>query len=167
MPADPAPDGVKNVVLELVDRPVRRGRPVTLTVRRFLKVCHNIEAGFSIPRACEAESISYAHFRFRVARSERLQARLKKSEATRLALRHEQALESVMEAGQRSWMAHAWFLERVWPSLYSLRPISRDSNEDEPAEEEIPSEILAKHRALLLEQAAEDASRQAANRLAG
>jgi hypothetical protein len=162
MPTEPTSDDVKSVVFEFVDRPARRGRPVTLNLRKFLKVCHNIEAGFSIPKACEAESVSYAHFRFRVSRNERLQARLKKAEAVRLALRHEQALESIMAAGDKSWMAHAWFLERVWPSLYSLRPIARDSDEGAPAEEEIPSEVLAKHRALMLQLAKEDEARQAA-----
>jgi hypothetical protein len=165
MPLEPTSDDVKSVVLEFIDRSARRGRPVTLTIRRFLKICHNIEAGFSVPKACEAESVSYRNFRFRVSSNPRLQKRLKESEAVRLALRHEQALESIMAAGDRSWMAHAWFLERVWPSLYSLRPISRDSDEGQPTEEEIPAEVLARHRALLLELAREDEARQASNRV--
>jgi hypothetical protein len=69
MPAESTLDDVKSVVLEFVDRPARRGRPVTLTVRRFLKICHHVEAGASIPKACEAESVSYRNFRFRVSNS--------------------------------------------------------------------------------------------------
>jgi hypothetical protein len=114
MCVDPESEDVKNVSLELVDNPARRNpwRPTTLTVRKFLKICHLVEKGFAISRACEVECISYSHFRFRVSRNERLQKRLKEAETTRFNLRHEQALESIMAAGERSWMAHAWWLER-------------------------------------------------------
>jgi hypothetical protein len=30
-----------------------------------------------------------------------------------------------MEAGEHSWMAHAWVLERVWPERYALKTIQR------------------------------------------
>jgi len=169
MPAEPTPDDVKTVAVarEIVDRPVRRNppwRPTTLTVRKFLKICHLVEQGAAITRACEVECISYARFRFRVSNSPRLQERLKEAEKTRFDRRHEEALESIMEAGQRSWMAHAWFLERTLAHLYSQRPFCRPSGDDRPAEEEIPAEVLARHRALLLEQAREAEARQAANR---
>jgi hypothetical protein len=42
-------------------------------------------------------------------------------------LKHEQALESIMVAGERNWMAHAWWLERNLPHLYALRTVNRDS----------------------------------------
>ena len=88
MPAEPTPDDVKTVAvaLEIVDRPVRRNppwRPTTLTVRKFLKICHLVEQGAAITRACEVECISYARFRFRVSNSPRLQERLKEAEKTR------------------------------------------------------------------------------------
>jgi hypothetical protein len=68
MPAVPESEHVKNVTLELVDKPARQNpwRPTTLTVRKFLKICHLVERGFAISRACEVECISYSHFRFRV-----------------------------------------------------------------------------------------------------
>jgi hypothetical protein len=131
--AEPTPDDVKSVTLELVDKPARRNpwRPTTLTIRVFIKICHHIEHGFSIPNACEVESISYRRFRERVANSLRLAERLKEAETVRFNFRHEQALESVMAAGERSWMAHAWWLERCLPHLYALRSVNRDSGDIE------------------------------------
>ena len=92
-----------------------------------------------------------------------MQERLKEAEATRFALRQEQALESIMVAGERSRMAHAWFLERAVPHMWALRNVARSDPTEHPAEDEIPGEVLAKHRALLLELAREDEARQAAN----
>jgi hypothetical protein len=161
MPAEPDPDDVKSVTLEVVDRTPRRNpwRPTVLTLRKFLRICHLVEQGFAISRACEVECITYSRFRFRVARSPRLQERLKEAETVRFNLRHEQALESIMAAGERSWMAHAWFLERALPHLYALRNVSRPDPSDEQSEPEIPAEVLARHRALMLELAREDESR--------
>jgi hypothetical protein len=161
MGAEPTPDDVKSVAFELVERPPRRNpwRPTTLTIRKFLRICHLVEKGYAITRACEVECISYARFRQRVQRSARLQERLKEAETVRFNLRHEQALESIIAAGARSWLAHAWWLERCLPHLYALRNVSRDSGEDKPAEEEIPAEVLARHRGLLLELAREDEAR--------
>jgi hypothetical protein len=30
-----------------------------------------------------------------------------------------------MRAGEKSWMAHAWYLERVLPNLYALKNVNR------------------------------------------
>jgi hypothetical protein len=129
-PAELSPHDVKSVSLELVrEEPIRRNpwRPTTLTIRKFLRICHLVEQGWAVSRACEAECITYSRFRMRVARSKRLQERLKEAEATRFNLRHEQALASVMAAGEKSWMAHAWWLERCLPHLYALRAVERES----------------------------------------
>jgi hypothetical protein len=161
MPADPSPYDVKSVNLELVDKPVRRGRPRTLNLRVFVAICHRIEHGFSIPNACEVEGVSYRHFRFRVSQSPRLQERVKEAEATRLDTRREQALASIMAAGERSWMAHAWFLERVWPNEFALRSVSRIDSEQDQQPEEIPAEVLQQHHRLMLELAEADRQKQA------
>jgi hypothetical protein len=161
MPAEPSPSEIKTISLEVVDKPARRGRPVTLTLRRFVSVCHHIEHGFSIPNACEVEGISYRNFRFRVSQSARLQERLKEAEEVRYNLRQEQALASIMAAGEKSWMAHAWFLERSEPSKWALKTVYRDSPQERQLEEEIPAEVLARHHALMLELAREDEQKQA------
>jgi hypothetical protein len=128
MAPEPEPHDVKRVNLQLVDKPARRDpwRPTTLTKRKFLQVVHRIEQGASATAACELEAISYRNFRTRVAASLRLAQRLREAEAVRLAARHEIALASIMEAGHQSWMAHAWFLERVWPEKYSLKAVERE-----------------------------------------
>lgn len=64
-----------------------------------------------------------------------------------------------MAAGQRNWMAHAWWLERSLPHLFALRAVNRPDPTEEKPEPEIPAEVLARHRALMLELAREDEQR--------
>ena len=113
MAAEPAPHEVKSVDLRVVDKPPRRNpwRPTTLTIRKFLSICHRVENAWAITRACEFEGVSYRIFdsAFLIALSGRA---LQEAEATRFNLRHEQALESIMAAGERNWIAHACWLER-------------------------------------------------------
>jgi hypothetical protein len=132
-----------------------------LTPRAFIRICKHIEQGFSIPNACAVELVTYTAFRKQVVRSERLQKRVKEAEDIRFKFRQEQALASIMAAGEKSWMAHAWFLERSEPSRWALKSVYRDSEQDQQlVEEEIPAETLANHRKLLLELAKEDEQRQ-------
>jgi hypothetical protein len=58
-------------------------------------------------------------------------------------------------------MAHAWFLERALPSMYSLKNnvVRGDPSDEKLPEEEIPAEVLARHRALTLELARKSLSR--------
>jgi hypothetical protein len=165
MNADTYAEDAKSVSLEVVraETPRKRGRPIVLTVRVFIKICHLIEQGMSIPRACEACSVSYGWFGIRVSRSQRLQQRLKQAEKTRFNLRHEQAIESIMEAGTRSWMAHAWWAERNLPERYAMRAVPRpaDTDTEKPADD-LPAERLAHFRALQLELAREDEAKIAA-----
>jgi hypothetical protein len=147
----------------VTDEPPRRNawRPTVLTIRKFVRICHLIEKGFATSRACEVECITYARFRQRVQRSRRLQERLKQAEDTRFQLRHDQALASIMAAGERSWMAHAWFLERSARQLWALRTVNRDSDQENQPEPQLPTEVLQRHRDLLLQLAREDAEKQA------
>jgi hypothetical protein len=127
-----------------------------LTVRKFIQICHLIENGMAIYRACESEGVTYALFRLRVTQSERLAQRLKKAEQLRASIRFEHACASIMDAGEQSWMAHAWWLERSYPQLFALRTVNRSDPEAKQAEPEIPAEILARHRRLILETLAEN-----------
>jgi hypothetical protein len=161
---NPSPDGAKSVPvvsLELVESPPRRGRPARLTLRRFITICHNVERGWSIVKATESQGITYRALRLRVAQSPRLQERLREAEQIRFNLRCEIACESVMTAGHHSWLAHAWWLERNLPQLYALRSVQRVDLDKQPAEPELPAEILKRHRDLLLQIAREDAEKQA------
>jgi hypothetical protein len=85
-----------------------------------------------------------------------LQKRVTLAEEIRFKFRQEQALASIMAAGEKSWMAHAWFLERSDPKHWALHNVNRPEEEQEQLEEEIPAETLANHRRLLLALAEED-----------
>lgn len=100
-----------------------RGQARRLTLRVFIRICHLVEQGWAITKACESESITYSLFRLRCSENSRLQERIKEAEAIRFQRRHEEAVESVMRAGEKSWMAHAWYLERVLPNLYALKNV--------------------------------------------
>src|ERR1700737_2928625 len=93
-------------------KPAKRGCPVRLTKRKFIKICHLVQRGMSVTGACDAESVTYQIFRLRVSRSPRLEERFRKAEAIRFALRREKALNSVMEAGDRSGRVPGLFLAR-------------------------------------------------------
>jgi hypothetical protein len=76
--------------------------------------------------------------------------RIKEAEAIRFQRRHEEAVESVMRAGEKSWMAHAWFLERSLPHLYALKNVNRSEGAmDQPIGNMIDEEQLRRYAALM------------------
>jgi hypothetical protein len=161
MSADPSPAaGAKNIDFQVVRdaAPRSRGRPTFLTPRLFIKICHTIEKGQGTSIACKVHQVSYGHFRFKIARTPRWEKRLKKAEDVRFALRHDFALAAIIEAGKKSWMAFAWYLERTSPERYSLRPVHRDdaTGDSQPIGTEIPAERLAQYGRLMLEMAEEN-----------
>jgi hypothetical protein len=127
------------VSLEVVrDEPRKKlGRPVRLTVRKFIRICRLVESGHTFVDACEIECVTYQTFRFRVSHSPRLEQRVKQAEAIRSLKRHDEALAAVVKAGERNWVAHAWYLERVHPELYALRKIERAAIEQVAGVEEV------------------------------
>jgi hypothetical protein len=107
----------KRVEFEVVRPPHQprrnpRGQTRRLTLRVFVSICHLVEQGWAITKACESQSVTYSLFRLRCSENPRLEQRIKEAEAVRFQRRQEEAVESVMRAGEKSWMAHAWFLER-------------------------------------------------------
>src|ERR1700746_623630 len=124
------------VVVSGTNKPSRKktGRPLRLNLRVFIKICHLVERGFAVTQACEAESISYSVFRFRCAENPRLEKRIQEATQVRFDRRHEEALASVLKAGERSWLAHAWYLERVLPHFYALKTVVRNegNNTEKP-----------------------------------
>jgi hypothetical protein len=163
MAPEPSPHETKSVRLEVVrdtqQRP--RGRPTVLTLRRFIQICRVIERGTCTSMACKVYQVTYSHFRFRVSRSPRLEQRLKQAEDVRFALRHDFALEAILQAGKKSWMAYAWYLERVLPERYSLKTVHRDDGDTggQPIGDAIPAERLAEYGKLMLEMAQENAGK--------
>jgi hypothetical protein len=109
--------------IEIVPQP--RGRRTELTVRTFLRIIKLIEAGWSVSDGCRSEGLSYRRFRQLCQYRPNFQRRYEKAVAVRQDLWHDRAIGSIMEAGEKSWMAHAWFLERVWPERYALKAVER------------------------------------------
>jgi hypothetical protein len=129
-----------------------RGQARRLTLRVFIRVCHLVEQGWAITKACDALSITYSLFRLRCSENPRLQERIKEAEAIRFQRRHEEAVESVMRAGEKSWMAHAWYLERVLPNLYALKNVNRsEAATDQAIGDKIDESQLRRYAALIAE----------------
>jgi hypothetical protein len=92
-----------------------------------------------------------------------LQERIKEAEAIRFQLRHEQAVASVMAAGEKSWMAHAWYLERVLPNLYALKNVNRsEAATDQPIGDKISEDQLRRYGQLMEDFRKENAEKAAA-----
>jgi hypothetical protein len=148
-------DEAKRLEFEVVRPPYKprgnpRGRAKRLTLRVFVRICHLVEQGWSITKACESESITYSLFRLRCSENPRLEQRIKEAEAVRFQRRHEEAVASVMAAGEKSWMAHAWYLERVLPHLYALKNVNRsEASTDSPIGDKIDEDQLRRYAALM------------------
>jgi hypothetical protein len=119
--------------------PAKRGRPVRLNLRVFLRICRAVEKGSAITHACESELVTYSHFRFRVSKSRRLQERFKQAETCRDQVMRAEALASIRAAFPRNWPAAMTFLERMWPNEFALRTVNRTS--DVNGEQLVGSEI--------------------------
>jgi hypothetical protein len=148
-------DEAKRVEFEVV-RPAYkprgnpRGQARRLTLRVFIRICHLVEQGWAITKACESQSVTYSLFRLRCSENPRLEQRIKEAEAIRFQRRHEEAVASVMAAGEKSWMAHAWYLERVLPNLYALRNVNRsEAATDQPIGDKVDEEQLRRYAALI------------------
>jgi hypothetical protein len=55
-----------------------------------------------------------------------------------------------MRAGEKSWMAHAWYLERVLPNLYALKNVNRSEGAtDQPIGDPVDEDQLRRYAALM------------------
>ena len=150
-PQSETADQTKSVEFEVVRPPYQvrrnpRGQARRLTLRVFIRICHLVEQGWTITKACESESVTYSLFPLRCSENPRLEQRIKEAEAVRFQRRHEEAVESVMRAGEKSWMAHAWYLERVLPHLYALKNVNRsEGSTAQPIGDKIDEEQLRRY----------------------
>ena len=83
----------------------------------------------SITDACRVYCVSYRSLRTHCSRKPNYQRRIKQAEEIRFNRRHEEALQSIIRAGEKNWMAHAWYLERVLPNLYALKNVIRTNTD--------------------------------------
>jgi len=148
-------DETKSVEFEVLRSPQQprrnpRGQARRLTLRVFVSICHLVEQGWAITKACESQSVTYSLFRLRCSENPRLEKRIKEAEAVRFQRRHEEAVESVMRAGEKSWMAHAWFLERALPHLWALKNVNRsEAATDQPIGDRIDENQLRRYSELM------------------
>ena len=68
-----------------------------------------------------------------------------------------------MRAGQKSWMAHAWYLERVLPNLYALKNVNRsEAATDQPIGDRIDESQLRRYSELMEDFRRENEAKKAA-----
>jgi hypothetical protein len=154
-PQNQTADEAKRIEFEVV-RPTYkprgnpRGQARRLTLRVFIRICHLVEQGWTITKACESESITYSLFRLRCSENPRLEQRIKEAEAIRFQRRAEEAVASVMAAGEKNWTAHAWFLERALPHLWALKNVNRsEAATDQPIGDRIDENQLRRYSELM------------------
>lgn len=55
-----------------------------------------------------------------------------------------------MRAGEKSWMAHAWFLERSAPHLWALKNVTRsEGSTDQPVGDRVDEAALRRYASLM------------------
>jgi hypothetical protein len=152
------------IELEVVrcDEPHAGGRPLFLNARRFIRICHHIERGESASEACRRELVTYRNFRLHVSRNQKYQMRLREAEEIREHLLREFHIANITKHAAKNVAASMFWLERRFPNEFALKNVVRaDPDGSKELEEEIPVEVLSRHRQLLLELARQDEARQA------
>jgi hypothetical protein len=103
----------------------KRGRPKKLNDRRIEEICKLIESGATTTAACRQLLVSYTRFRAVVHDSEQYQNRVREASKIRDEVWRDHAIEMVRNAMPKNWVAAMTFLERKWPSEFSLRNVVR------------------------------------------
>jgi hypothetical protein len=131
-----------------VEPPARRVSQLRgiAAAKRFICACRRIELGWSATAAAESEGLSYRRLRQLCARPS-FERRYRQAEQLRLLRRREEAEETVMAAGEKSWMARAWWLERRYPDEFALRNVVRGNGgaEQTPTCERLTDAQVVEH----------------------
>jgi hypothetical protein len=126
------------------------GRPLFLTARRFIRICHHIEQGESASEACRLELVTYAGFRRHVKINDRYRRRLKEAEETREEFLREFHIANIRKHAPRNLLSSLWWLERRFPSEFALRTVNRNLNSsDQPIGDKIDEDQLRRYAALM------------------
>jgi hypothetical protein len=165
LPQEDLPENRPIIDLQVVREPSHAGRRLFLNARRFIRICHLIQKGAPATGACRAEGVSYQIFRLRVTQNPKYQRRLKQAEEVREHLLREFHIANITRHAAKNVAASMFWLERRYPNEFALRTVVRTNPEDKELQPEIPAEVLARHRALMLELAREDEARAAQKQL--
>jgi hypothetical protein len=101
------------------------GRPTKLTEARFARILQLIREGHVNTAACRIERIDYSTWRDHINQKPDWRSRLAEAEKIRDEVWRDHALEMVKTAMPRNWQAAMTYLERKYPSEFSLRNIVR------------------------------------------
>lgn len=126
------------------------GRPVKLTVKRFLRICALIEKeGKCNTAACKIEGVDYSGFRAHVRRKPWWQKRYLHADTLRDELLQDIYLgimtrHATGEDAAVSQRATAWILERRWPHKFALHYTEHRTAEsaEQPQYEKLTREQL-------------------------
>jgi hypothetical protein len=109
----------------------RRGRPLFLDARRFIRICHLIELGNSAVESCQREGVTYRLFRLHVKRSPKYERRLKLAEEVREHFLREYHIANITKHSIKNVAESMFLLERRYPNEFALRTVIRDMVTDE------------------------------------
>jgi hypothetical protein len=85
---------------------------------------------------------------------------LKEALETREQFLREFHIANITQHAEKNVSASMYWLERRFPAEFSLKVVPRpDPEQNQQAEPELPSEVLRRHRILLLQMAKEDEAR--------
>jgi hypothetical protein len=107
----------------------KRGRPKKLNERRIEEICKLIESGETNISACRRMLVSYTRFRAVVNGDVQYQDRVREASKIRDEVWRDHAIEMVRNAMPRNWVAAMTFLERRWPSEFSLKQVVRTESD--------------------------------------
>jgi hypothetical protein len=116
------------VVRDVSTTVAKRGRPRFLTPARFESICKLVEEGATNVAACRQMLVSYPRFRAVTANNTNYQDRLKEATKIREEVWRDHALEMVRIAMPKNWIAAMTYLERRFPSEFSLKTVVRSES---------------------------------------
>jgi hypothetical protein len=156
----PSTDETKDIQLEVV-RDVG-GRPLFLTARRFIRICHHIEQGESASESCRLELVTYASFRGHVKLNAKYHRRLKEAEETREEFLREFHIANIRKHAPKNLLASLWWLERRFPNQFALRNVNRsEGSTDQPIGDKVDEDQLRRYAAQMEDFARENEAKEA------
>jgi len=138
---------VRELEVVRIEEKNKGGRPLKLTEARFARMLQLIREGNTNTAVCRIERIDYSTWRDHIIQKPEWRARLTEAEKVRDEVWRDHALEMVKSAMPRNWVAAMTYLERKYPSEFSLRNIVRT----ESGEKAVFSELTREQLLALLE----------------
>jgi len=136
-------------VVRLEDKK-KTGRPLKLTETRFRRMIVLIREGNTNSAVCRIEGISYVTWRDHIQHKPHWRAELAEAEKIRDEVWRDHALETIKSAMPKNWVAAMTYLERKYPSEFSLRTVVRNLNStDSPIGDKIDESQLRRYASLM------------------